>query len=112
MKCLFCQFAAKKMATNLVYEDADMIVFHNINPQAPVHLLICPKKHIESVNDLREKDSQVVSRIIFQAKNLAKRYNLKDIGYRLVINTGKSAGQEIRHLHIHLVSGKQLGAIA
>lgn len=111
MKCLFCQFAAKKISTNVVFEDKDMIVFRDINPQAPVHLLMCPKKHIESINELKEAETQIVARMISQAKILAKEFNLKDRGYRLVINTGKSAGQEIKHLHIHLLGGKQLGAI-
>ena len=112
MKCLFCQFAARKITTNLVFEDKEMIVFRDINPQAPVHLLICPKKHMDSVNELKESDAKIVARMIYQAKILAKKFNLKDRGYRLVINTGKSAGQEIKHLHIHLLGGKQLGQIA
>lgn len=88
------------------------MVFHDINPVAPVHLLICPKKHIESINDIKEEEVAIVMQMIIQAKKLAKKFNIENSGFRLVINTGKSAGQEIKHLHIHLIGGKRLGSMA
>lgn len=104
--CLFCNIANKKTDTEIVYEDKDFSVFYDINPQAPLHLLIVPKKHIDSLLELEEKnDKETLSKILMIAVKVAKKFNVED-AYRIQINQGKKAGQEIDHLHLHLLGFK------
>lgn len=103
--CIFCKIAAGKTDTELVYETDDLVVFKDIRPHAPVHLLIVPRRHIRSINDLGETDRAVVSDMIFTAKEMAARMSVNASGYRLFFNVEKGGGQEVFHLHLHLIGG-------
>ncbi len=103
--CVFCKIINGESPANFVYRDEDFVVFHNIRPKAPVHVLIVPVEHIESVNTLKEENSFVLSRMMIRVKEIAEILGIKDSGYKLVINVGSGAGQVIFHLHIHLIGG-------
>lgn len=109
--CLFCKITSKQIPSDICFEDDFIIAFKDIHPKAPVHILIVPKKHIASVADLTEEDKDIISRMIFGAKQIAHNVNLENNGYRLVFNTRAHAGQEIEHIHLHLLGGKQLGSM-
>lgn len=106
MDCIFCKIVKKEIKSNIVYEDNKLIAFEDTNPQAPVHILIIPKKHIESLNEIDEEDLEVLGEIQMLAKKISKEKNLKD-GFRLVLNTGPLAGQSVNHLHYHLLGGRR-----
>ena len=105
--CIFCKIVKKEIPSEMVYEDERVAVFKDINPMAPVHLLLVPKEHIESIDDLKSEDKDLIGEIILTAKKIAKEKGLIS-GYRLVFNVGKSAGQTVEHLHLHLIGGKNL----
>jgi len=107
--CIFCKIAAKKLPSKIQYEDENMVAFDDINPKAPVHILIVPKKHIGSVNDLKSKDTELVGKMIFVAQKLAKEKGIAKTGYRIIINTGAHGGQIVDHIHLHLMGGGKLG---
>jgi len=106
--CLFCKISRKELTAKIVYENETIIAFRDIRPQAPVHILIIPKKHIATINDLEEEDKAIVGEIFLIAKQIAKSENLSERGYRLVFNCNRDAGQEIYHIHLHLLGGRQL----
>ncbi len=106
--CLFCQIANHQQKADIVYENEELIVFKDINPKTLVHLLIVPKKHIKSINELIEKDKDLVSQMIFLAKDLAQRQGIAENGYRLTFNVGRGGGQLIDHLHLHLMGGGEI----
>lgn len=103
--CLFCKIVSGEIPSNKVYEDDSVIAFHDIDKKAPVHLLIVPKKHLSSVAETDEEDMWVLAHIMSVAKKLAEDNGLRN-GFRLVINTGKDAGQSVPHLHVHLLGGR------
>ena len=103
--CIFCQIANGKTDTEFLYEDEDLVVFKDINPHAPVHLLMVPKKHIRSINDLTADDHAIVSEIITVAKDMAAKMSVDKSGYKLFFNVERGGGQVIFHLHLHLVGG-------
>jgi len=105
LDCIFCKIIKGEAPANFVYRDEDMVVFHNIKPSAPIHVLMVPIEHIESVNSLEEKHGDVVSKMIIKAKEVAKLLGIRDSGYKLVVNVGRGGGQVIFHLHIHLLGG-------
>lgn len=106
--CLFCRIAAGEIPAKLVYEDDDVVAFRDINPQAPTHILIIPRRHIASVNDLEAGDAELVGRLYLVARELAERDGIAQSGYRLVLNTGPGAGQTVDHIHLHLLGGRPL----
>jgi len=106
--CIFCKIINKEISSEILYEDERSIVIKDIDPKAPVHLLIIPKKHIESINQLEDKDKDLISEMLIIAKGIAKDQGISENGYRLVINTGKNAGQTVDHLHLHLLGGEKL----
>ncbi|MDI6869960.1 MAG: histidine triad nucleotide-binding protein [Bacillota bacterium] len=108
-ECLFCRIAAKEIPAQVVYEDELIIAFRDINPQAPVHLLIIPKGHVASVREIDEAHPLVAGRLLRVARDLAKQEGVAESGYRLVVNTGQDAGQAIAHLHLHLLGGRAMG---
>jgi histidine triad (HIT) family protein len=108
MDCIFCQIVAKKIPAKLLFEDEDIIAFDDINPRAPIHKLIIPKKHIATINDLANEDYAVVGNMIKVAKGLAQDFGVTESGYRLVFNCNKGAGQEVYHIHLHLLGGRNL----
>jgi len=107
-ECLFCKIANKKELADVVFESNKIVAFKDIYPKAPIHLLIIPKKHIPSVNYLKKGDKDLVGELFLVAQGLAKEYKIDKIGYRLIFNVGKDAGQTVDHLHLHLLGGKKL----
>jgi len=103
--CLFCTIASGKTETEFLYEDDRVVVFKDINPHAPVHLLVVPKKHIRSINDLTQEDEKILSHMIMTGKKLAKIISVNTSGYKLLFNVEKGGGQVIFHLHLHLLGG-------
>ncbi len=108
MDCVFCKIANKETQTKLLYEDDQIVAFNSIDPKAPIHILIIPKKHITSTNNLEKEDKELVGKIILVAKDLAQEKGISEAGYRLTLNTGKDAGQTVDHIHLHLIGGIKL----
>jgi histidine triad (HIT) family protein len=108
MDCIFCQIASGKIPSDIVYQDQEIVAFRDINPKAPVHILIIPKKHIASLDQLSQSDTALVGRMVALASRLAKDEGVAEKGYRLAINCGKEGGQLVPHLHMHLLGGRQL----
>ncbi|MBI5405087.1 MAG: histidine triad nucleotide-binding protein [Candidatus Kerfeldbacteria bacterium] len=107
--CLFCKIAAGQVPSEIVYQDDHLVVFKDIRPVAPVHLLLIPRKHVPSVAELDQADAGMVSEMIFRAKALAEELKVAATGYRLVFNVRDHAGQMVDHLHLHLIGGQKLG---
>ena len=108
--CIFCKIARKEIPSKIQYEDEEIIAFDDINPKAPAHILIIPKKHIGSITIMDENDAGIVQKLIITAKKIAKDKGISD--FRLVFNSGPDAGMEIDHLHLHLLGGGKLGPMA
>ena len=108
MDCIFCQIVAGKIPSEIVYQDDEVIAFRDINPQAPIHLLIIPKRHIPSLTHLTEEDLPLMGHMVNTANQLAKREGIAETGYRLAISCGKEGGQLVPHLHMHLIGGRRL----
>jgi histidine triad (HIT) family protein len=106
--CLFCKIIEKKIPAKIAYEDAKVLAFHDIGPQAPVHVLIIPKEHIPAVDALTENHKELVGHMHLVAQKLAKELKISKTGYRLVINNGQDAGQAVAHLHLHLLGGRKM----
>ena len=107
MNCLFCKIIQQGLAPFL-YEDPEMVVIRDIHPQAPTHLLVIPKQHIATINETENKDEQLLGRMILTAKKMASTEALSDDGYRLVFNVNSGGGQELYHIHLHLLGGRQM----
>ena len=105
--CLFCKIIKGEIPSNKVYEDDEILAFKDINPAAPIHILVIPKKHITSLAHLEKEDEAIVGRIY--GVIIAEEQGVKEKGYRVIVNCGKDGGQEVMHLHFHLLAGKQLG---
>jgi histidine triad (HIT) family protein len=106
--CIFCSIVNGKIPSEIVYSDEHVVCFKDINPEAPVHLLIVPKKHIGSINELTTEDKELVGHIYIAAQELAKKFGAQESGYRVVTNCGKDAGQTVQHIHFHLLAGRNL----
>jgi histidine triad (HIT) family protein len=104
--CLFCKIGAKKIPSKIVYEDLELFAFEDISPQAPTHILICPRKHFESLTDATLDEQAVLGKLQLVAAQLARERDLL-AGYRTVLNNGSGAGQSVFHLHLHLLGGRQ-----
>lgn len=104
--CLFCKIGAKKIPAKIVYEDLDIFAFEDISPQAPTHILLCPRKHFASLDDAQPEDQELIGKLHLVAAQLARERNLL-AGYRTVFNNGSGAGQSVFHLHLHLLGGRQ-----
>ena len=104
--CIFCKIAAKKLPSKIQYEDEDMVAFDDIAPKALVHILIVPKKHIESIKELENEDTELMGKLILVARKIAQEKDLK--GYKLLFNVGKEGGQLVDHIHLHLLSGQNM----
>ena len=105
MECTFCRIVSGKTSTHFLFENDKVVVFKDINPHAPIHLLIVPKKHIRSINDLNDDEREIVSEMIMVAKIMAKKMAVHKSGYRLFFNVERGGGQVIFHLHLHLIGG-------
>lgn len=103
--CLFCRISAGETSTEFLFENDSLVVFKDIRPAAPVHLLIVPKKHIRSINDLQDADQAILSEMLMKARDMAAQSGVDKSGYRLFINVERGGGQVIFHLHLHLIGG-------
>lgn len=110
MDCLFCKIVNKEIPSDIVYEDEEIIAFKDIHPAAPVHILVIPKKHISAVTELKQEDEIIVGKIYTVINKIAKEQGFSENGFRVIVNCGKDGGQEVGHLHFHLLAGKKLGA--
>ena len=105
--CLFCRIAAHELEAEIVYEDDAVVAFQDINPQAPVHILIVPRAHLASIDDIVPEDEPVMGRLVLTASKIARDQGIVDGGYRLVLNCGEGAGQSVFHVHMHLLGGRR-----
>ncbi len=104
--CIFCRIVAKEVDSRIAYEDEEVMAFHDINPQAPVHILVVPRRHIPTLNDATEAEQALLGKMVLVAQRLAKELGVAETGYRLVLNTNRGAGQSIFHIHLHLLGGR------
>ena len=107
-ECLFCKIVNKEINASIVYEDERVVAFNDINPQGPTHVLVVPRRHIESLNDLKPDDDPIVGEIVRRAAAIAKARGVSEGGYRTVFNTNRDAGQTVAHIHLHLIGGRGL----
>jgi histidine triad (HIT) family protein len=107
--CLFCRIIAGEIPSKTVFEDDELFAFRDINPQAPVHVLLIPKRHIPMVSDLVDDDGSLMGTMMLRAAEIARQEGVSDSGYRLVINNGESASQSVFHIHLHLMGGRRFG---
>ena len=109
MACLFCEIVAGRIPAKIAYQDEDVLAFHDINPQGPVHVLVIPKRHITSLLDLTDADDGLVGRLVRTGRDIARQEGLADRGFRVLFNAGDDAGYSVYHIHLHLVGGRKLG---
>ncbi|MFR8103698.1 MAG: histidine triad nucleotide-binding protein [Clostridia bacterium] len=109
MDCIFCKIIQKEIPSDIVYEDDEILAFKDIHPMAPIHVLVIPKKHIDSINQLSKDDELLVGKIYIVIQKIAKEMQIAEDGYRVIVNCGENGGQEVKHLHFHLLGGKKLG---
>lgn len=109
MTCLFCDIVAGKISARIVRSNDDFVAFHDINPQAPTHVLVIPKKHITSLLELAADDEALMGRLVGASRDLARELGLAEGGFRLVFNCGEDAGYSVFHIHLHLLGGRPLG---
>lgn len=105
--CIFCKISRGEIPTEFIYEDDQVVAFDDINPEAPVHVIIIPKEHIPTLNDLRPDQKDLMGHLIWVIKEIARLKNLQESGYRILTNCGTGAGQVVFHLHFHLLGGKR-----
>ncbi|MGC9017598.1 MAG: histidine triad nucleotide-binding protein [Caldimicrobium sp.] len=108
MSCIFCKIANKEIPSNIVYEDEKVIAFHDINPQAPYHILVIPKKHLSTLLELEEEDKELIGHIYLVINKIAKDLGFAERGFRVVVNCMEEAGQTIFHLHFHILAGRPM----
>jgi len=106
--CIFCKIIERKIDAKIVLENKEFLAFKDIHPLAPVHILIIPKKHIVSINDVKADDANMLGNMIIIARDIAKELNIADDGYKLLLRVGKHGGQEVDHIHLHLIGGAAL----
>ena len=106
--CLFCSIVNGSISAKKIFETDTILAFEDIEPQAPVHVLIIPKKHIASINDIEDKDKEVCGEMLLAVKKIAEMLDIKDSGYRTVFNTNEDGGQTVFHIHMHLLGGRKL----
>ena len=107
--CIFCKIINKELPSTVVYEDKEILAFRDINPVTPVHVLVIPKKHISNLNEVEPEDEAVIGKIYNVIKQIAKKEGIAEKGYRIIVNCGEDGGQEVGHLHFHILGGKKLG---
>ena len=107
--CIFCKIVKGEIPSNKVYEDEEILAFRDLNPVAPVHILVIPKKHIAYVTDITKEDEAIIGKIYTVINKIAKQEQIEEKGFRVIVNCKEDGGQEIKHLHFHLIGGKKLG---
>ena len=106
--CIFCKIINKEIPASMVFEDEKMIAFNDINPQAPVHILLIPREHFSSLNEIPEEKKNILSHLLLKARQIAQEKEIAEKGYRIVLNTARDSGQEVFHIHFHLLGGKRM----
>ncbi len=106
--CIFCKIINRKIPASIIYEDEKIIAFDDIKPQAPVHVLLIPKEHYASLNDVPDGDESILAHLLLKARQIAHDKGIGEDGYRLVLNTGGNSGQEVFHIHLHLLGGRRM----
>ncbi len=107
--CIFCKIINREIPSNIVYEDERVIAFNDVNPAAPIHILVIPKKHIETLLDVSEEDSSLIAYIYQIINKIAVEIGFAEKGFRVIANCGEDSGQEVKHIHFHVLAGKKLG---
>ncbi len=107
--CIFCKIIKGEVPTNKVYEDNEILAFYDINPAAPIHILVIPKKHIDCIAHMEKQDEQLIGKIYSVINKIAKEKGFKEQGFRVIVNSGENGGQEVMHLHFHILAGTKLG---
>lgn len=107
--CIFCKIVKREIASEILYENDELIAFNDINPLAPVHVLLVSKKHIDNILDLSDDDHKIAGSLILAASMLAQKFNIAKSGFRFIINCNRDGGQEVFHLHAHIIGGRPLG---
>jgi len=108
VSCLFCKIIRRDIPGDIVYEDDEIVAFNDIHPQAPTHVLVVPKRHIETLNDVQADQAELVGKLILRATAIAHERKIAQAGFRLVLNTNRQAGQTVFHIHLHLLGGRAL----
>jgi histidine triad (HIT) family protein len=106
--CIFCKIVNKEIPAKIVYEDDSILAFDDINPQAPVHVLLIPKAHFSSLNDVPDMKSDLLGHILLKARHVAQIKGVKESGYRIVLNTARDSGQDVLHIHFHVLGGRRM----
>lgn len=106
--CLFCKIIKKEIPSSIVFENENILAFNDINPQAPIHILLIPKEHFASLNEIPEEKKDILSDLLLRARQIAEEKEIAQTGYRLVLNTEKDSGQEVFHVHLHLLGGRRM----
>jgi len=106
--CLFCKMVKGEIPPDIVYEDNDVLAFRDINPQSPTHVLVIPKRHISTINDLESDDAELVGKLYLAAKKVAEKDGIAEAGFRTVMNCNESAGQTVLHIHLHVLGGRRM----
>ena len=106
--CIFCRIGSGQIASRVVFQDEEVLAFEDLNPQAPVHVLVIPKRHIRALNELGEGDRGMLGRLLEVANLVAHKKGIAESGYRVVANTGKDGGQTVFHLHLHMLGGRRM----
>ena len=107
-ECLFCKIINREIQASIVYEDERILAFNDVNPQAPTHVLVVPREHLESLDDASQKDESLLGHLLRVSARVANDHGLTENGYRAVINTGSGAGQSVFHLHVHVLGGREM----
>ena len=108
-KCLFCRIVSGEISAKKVYEDGDVVAFNDINPQAPVHVLVVPRRHIPTLDDVMDAEASIIGTVLARVAQIARDLHLSSDGYRVVLNTGEAAGQTVFHIHFHILGGRNFG---
>jgi histidine triad (HIT) family protein len=108
-ECIFCRISQRQIPAEIVFEDEEALAFRDVNPQAPTHILVIPKRHLPSLSDMEKEDVPTIGHLTWVAREIARRENLIQNGYRIVVNNGANAGQTVFHLHVHLLGGRAFG---
>jgi len=109
--CIFCKIANKEIPSAKIFEDENFYAFKDINPQSKIHILLIPKKHIETLNEVSEENALLLGQLLIAAKEIAKNQGIEKSGYRTIFNCNKDAGMEVNHLHLHILGGEKLGKL-
>jgi histidine triad (HIT) family protein len=107
--CIFCKMIKGEIPVNKVYEDDEILAFYDINPATPIHILVIPKKHIDCIAHMQKEDEQLIGKIYGVINKIAEEKGFKENGFRVIVNSGKDSGQEVMHLHFHVLAGTKMG---